>query len=529
MEKKYIFVTGGVVSSLGKGITAASLGRLLKERKYKITVQKCDPYLNVDPGTMSPYQHGEVFVTKDGEETDLDLGHYERFINEELTKFNTVTNGKILSEVLNKERKGDYLGGTVQYIPHVTNAIIENIKKAGEASNSDIVITEIGGTIGDIESDTFIEAIRQLRKEVGKENILYIHVTLLPYVRAAGELKTKPTQQSVKMLQGRGVFPDIIVLRSEYPINKEIKQKISLFCDVEEDAVIPAYDADNIYQIPIDMEELGLADVVCRKLGLNNNKPTLENWKNMVKTFKNYSKEINIAVVGKYVELKDAYISITESIEHAAYANGAKANIKYFKSEEYDLSELKNYDGILIPGGFGKRGIEGKIQAIKFARENNIPFLGICLGMQMATIEFARNVLKYEGANTTEIDENTPYPVISLLNEQKDVVDMGASMRLGNYECKIKKGTRAYDEYGQTSIFERHRHRYEFNSKYRKDFEEKGFIISGTSPDDKYVEIIEVKDHPYFVAAQFHPEFKSRPNNPHPLFKGFIKAILKNK
>lgn len=526
---KYVFVTGGVVSSLGKGITAASLGRLLKERGYKVTVQKFDPYLNVDPGTMSPYQHGEVFVTADGAETDLDLGHYERFINEELTKYNNVTSGKIMSTILSKERRGDYLGGTVQFVPHVTNEIKKKIRQAVEVSDSDIVITEIGGTIGDIESDPFIEAIRQFKKDVGRENIVYIHVTLLPYLKSAGELKTKPTQQSVKMLQGLGINPDIIVLRSEYPVDKAIKSKVSLFCDVDESSVIEALDADNIYEVPLQMEELGLADEVCRKLKISNIKPSLEKWKNMVDKFKNPKKEINVAVVGKYVELKDAYISINESIEHAGFEYETKVNIDYLKAEEFDLSSLSKYDGILVPGGFGGRGIEGKINTVRFARENKVPFLGICLGMQMATIEFARNVLKMDGANSTEFDLETKYPVISLMEEQSNLENLGGTMRLGTYPCIIDKNSRVYELYGTSEIFERHRHRYEFNQKYLEEFEKNGFNIVGKSPNGNYVEIIEIKDHPYFIAAQFHPEFKSRPNRPHPLFKGWIKAILEQK
>ncbi len=523
---KYIFVTGGVVSSLGKGITAASLGRLLKERGYKVTIQKFDPYLNVDPGTMSPYQHGEVFVTADGAETDLDLGHYERFINEELTKYNNVTSGKIMSKILLKERRGDYLGGTVQYIPHVTNEIKRKIKQAETASNSDIVITEIGGTIGDIESNPFIEAIRQFKKDVGRENVLYIHVTLLPYLKAAGELKTKPTQQSVKMLQGLGINPDIIILRSEHPVDKNIKSKVSLFCDVDETAVIEALDAENLYEIPINMENLGLADEVCKKLGLTNIKPKLERWTEMVDRFKNPKHEIKVAVVGKYIELKDAYISIHESIEHAGFDYNTKVKIDYLKAEEFDLSKLHDYSGILVPGGFGGRGIEGKISTVRFARENNIPFFGICLGMQMATIEFARNVLGMKGANSTEFDKETPFPVISLMEEQEGVENLGGTMRLGSYPCKLTPNSKAFSLYGVPEVMERHRHRYEFNQKYLEEFEKHGFKIVGKSPDGNYVEIIELENHPYFVAAQFHPEFGSRPNKPHPLFKGWIKAIL---
>ena len=524
---KYIFVTGGVVSSLGKGITAASLGRLLKERGYKVTIQKFDPYLNVDPGTMSPYQHGEVFVTADGAETDLDLGHYERFINEELTKYNNVTSGKIMSKILSKERRGDYLGGTVQYIPHVTNEIKKKIKQAEIASNSDIVITEIGGTIGDIESNPFIEAIRQFKKDVGRENVLYIHVTLLPYLKAAEELKTKPTQQSVKMLQGLGINPDIIIVRSEHPVDNNIKSKISLFCDVDETSVIEALDAENLYEIPINMENLGLADEVCKKLGLTNIKPKLEKWAEMVNRFKNPKHEIKVAVVGKYVELKDAYISIHESIEHAGFDYNTKVKIDYLKAEEFDLSKLHDYSGILVPGGFGGRGIEGKISTVRFARENNIPFFGICLGMQMATIEFARNVLGMKGANSTEFDKETPFPVISLMEEQEGVENLGGTMRLGSYPCKLTPNSKSFNLYGVPEIMERHRHRYEFNQKYLEEFETHCFKIVGKSPDGNYVEIIELENHPYFVAAQFHPEFGSRPNKPHPLFKGWIKAILK--
>lgn len=526
---KYIFVTGGVVSSLGKGITAASLGRLLKERGYKVTIQKFDPYLNVDPGTMSPYQHGEVFVTADGTETDLDLGHYERFINEELTRYNNVTSGKIMSTIISKERRGDYLGATVQYIPHVTNEIKENIKKAGTESNSDIVITEIGGTIGDIESNPFVEAIRQFKKDVGRENVVYIHVTLLPYLKAAGELKTKPTQQSVKILQGLGINPDIIVLRSEHSVDDNIKSKISLFCDVDESSVIEALDAENLYEIPLNMEKLGLADEVCKKLSIDNVKPDLSKWESMVCKFKNPKKEIKVAVVGKYVELKDAYISIHESIEHAGYYYDTKVKVEYLKAEEYDINTLKNYDGILVPGGFGGRGIEGKINTVKYARENKVPFLGICLGMQMATIEFARNILGYKEANSTEFDKETKYPVISLMEEQTGVEDLGGTMRLGAYTCNLTENSLAHKLYGKDQIKERHRHRYEFNQKYLNDFINNGFKISGKSPDGQYVEVIEIENHPYFIACQYHPEFISRPNKPHPLFKGWIESILKQK
>ncbi len=527
-DRKYIFVTGGVVSSLGKGITASSLGRLLKERGYKVTIQKFDPYINVDPGTMSPYQHGEVFVTDDGAETDLDLGHYERFINESLTQYNNLTTGRIMSKIISKERKGEFLGATVQVVPYVTDEIKENIKKAGEANNSDIVITEIGGTIGDIESDPFIEAIRQFKKEAGRENILYIHVTLLPYLKAAGELKTKPTQHSVKMLQSLGISPDIIVLRSEHPVDQSIKKKISLFCDIEEEAVIEANDAGVLYEIPVLMEDLGLADVACKYLSLKNEKPSLEAWKNMIDKFKNPNKTAKVAVVGKYVELKDAYMSINESIEHAGFNQDTKVEIDYIQAENLDVSVLEGYDGILVPGGFGDRGIEGKLDAITYARENKIPFFGICLGMQMASIEFARNVLKYEGATSTEFDKDTKYPIISLMEEQEGVEDMGGTMRLGSYPCVLKEGSKIREVYGEANINERHRHRYEFNNKYREIFEENGMSIVGTSPNGKYVEAVEILDHPYFVAVQYHPEFKSRPTNPHPLFFGWVKAVLEH-
>ncbi len=528
-KTKYIFVTGGVVSSLGKGIVASSLGRLLKERGYKVTIQKFDPYLNVDPGTMSPYQHGEVFVTEDGAETDLDLGHYERFINEDLTKYNNLTTGKIMSRIISKERKGEFLGGTVQTIPHVTDEIKGNIKKAAEKNESDIIITEIGGTIGDIESDPFIEAIRQWKREVGRENIAYIHVTLLPYLKAAGELKTKPTQHSVKMLQGLGVAPDIIVVRSEHPVDINIKKKISLFCDIDEEAVIESLDADNLYEIPLTMERLGLADVICKHFKLENRKPSLIEWSKMVEKFKNPKKLVKVAVVGKYVELKDAYISINESIEHAGFNLDTKPEIDYLKAGEFDIEKLSNYDGILVPGGFGDRGIEGKISAIKYAREHGIPFFGICLGMQLACIEFARNVLNYNNASSTEFDRDTQYPIISLMEEQKGLKDLGGTMRLGAYPCILKDDSITAKIYGKTGINERHRHRYEFNNRYKEEFEKSGMDIAGLSPDGDYVEVVEIKDHPYFIACQYHPEFKSRPNKPHPLFTGWIKAALKKR
>lgn len=529
MSTKYIFITGGVVSSLGKGITAASLGRLLKERGYKVTIQKLDPYLNIDPGTMSPYQHGEVFVTYDGAETDLDLGHYERFIDENLTKYSSVTNGKILSELISNERQGKYLGKTVQYIPNVTNLVKEHILKVGQKSGSDIVITEIGGTVGDIESEIFLEAIRQFKKTVGKENVAYIHVTLLPYISAAKELKTKPTQQSVKILQGLGISPDIIVLRSEHPVTEEIKDKISLFCDVEKSAVIPAYDANNIYEVPVNMENVGLSKEVLKVLNLEYSEIDMNQWNKMLKSYSEYKHTVEIAVVGKYTALKDAYISIHESLEHAGFSNLIKPNITYINADKISEYDLKKFHGILVPGGFGGRGIEGKLSAIKFARENNIPFFGICLGMQLATIEFARNVLNLENAHTTEIDENTKYPVISLMDNQIDVVEKGATMRLGQYPCILNENSLAYKLYAKKEINERHRHRYEFNNEFRDLFNENGFMIYGTSPDNKYVELIEIPKNDFFVASQYHPEFLSRPNKPHPLFVGFILASKNRK
>ncbi|TDT71811.1 CTP synthase [Hypnocyclicus thermotrophus] len=525
-QTKYIFVTGGVVSSLGKGITAASLGRLLEERGYSVTIQKFDPYINVDPGTMSPYQHGEVFVTDDGAETDLDLGHYERFIDQSLTKYNNVTTGKIYSAVINKERKGEYLGGTVQVIPHITNEIKSKIEIVGKENNSDIVITEIGGTVGDIESTPFLESIRQFRYDVGKENVLYCHVTLLPYIKAAGELKTKPTQHSVKELMSIGIRPDVLVCRTEKTVTDEIKRKLSLFCDIDVEGVIECPDASTIYEVPLILEELGLADVVCKKLGLENNKPSLHEWSELVDRIKNPEKEFKVAIVGKYVELKDAYISINESILHAGYSLKGKAKIDYIQAEDIDVSVLKNYDGILVPGGFGQRAVEGKIKSIQYARENKIPFLGICLGMQCTVIEYSRNVLNYKDANSTEFDEDTNYPVIDLLPEQKDIEDMGGTMRLGVYPCKLKEGSLAKKLYQEELIYERHRHRYEFNNEFKEIIINAGLEISGTSPDGRLAEIVELKNHPYFIASQFHPEFKSRPNRPHPLFVGFVKAML---
>lgn len=524
---KYIFITGGVVSSLGKGITAASLGRLMKERGYKVIIQKFDPYLNIDPGTMNPYEHGEVFVTDDGAETDLDLGHYERFINRSLTGKSNVTTGKIYQSVLDKERKGEYLGKTVQVIPHVTNEIKSRITSITKEKDCDIVITEIGGTVGDIESTPFIEAIRQFKYEVGSENVAYIHVTLLPYLKVAGELKTKPTQHSVKELMSMGIIPDILVCRTEHPISIDIKKKLSMFCNIDLDGVIESPDASTIYEVPLIMERNGLAKVTCKKLKLEDRDCDLNKWKCVVEKIKNPKSIIKLAVIGKYVELKDAYISINEAIENAAYYQVYKADIDYLQAETIDEKSLRDYNGILIPGGFGNRGIDGKILAIKYARENKIPFLGICLGMQLTVVEYARNVLNYKSANSTEFEINTDYPMIHIMENQKNISNIGGTMRLGAYPCVLKESSLAYSLYQDEEIRERHRHRYEYNNDYRKILEENGLIISGTSPDNSLVETVEIsqKKHPFFIAVQFHPEFKTRPNSPHPLFLGFTKAV----
>ncbi len=534
---KYIFVTGGVVSSLGKGITAASLGRLLKNRGYKVTIQKFDPYINIDPGTMSPYQHGEVFVTDDGAETDLDLGHYERFVDENLSKASNVTTGKIYQSVINKERKGEYLGSTIQVIPHITNEIKERVMRVGKADNADIVITEIGGTVGDIESLPFLEAIRQVRKDLpNKNDVIYIHVTLVPYISAAEELKTKPTQHSVKELRSIGIQPDIIVCRTVKELSENMKKKIALFCDVEPDAVINNLTADSIYDVPLLMEQEGLDHIALKKLGLADRPVDLSDWKDMVARIHNAKGVTRIALVGKYVKLHDAYLSVVEALSHAGYAYGTKIDIRWVNSEELeenkpDLNEVfKDIDGIIVPGGFGYRGIEGKIDAIRYARENKIPYLGLCLGMQCAVIEFARNVCAMKKANSSEFIPDTPYPVIDLMSDQEDVTEKGGTMRLGIYPCKLKDGTKARKLYDNKEIiYERHRHRYEVSNELRPILEKAGLVISGTSPDGRLVEIIELKDHPYFEATQAHPEFKSRPNRPHPLFLGFIEAALKER
>ncbi len=530
---KYIFVTGGVVSSLGKGITAASLGRLLKSRGYKITIEKFDPYINIDPGTMSPYQHGEVFVTDDGAETDLDLGHYERFIDINLTKNSNVTTGKIYQSIITKERRGDYLGRTVQVIPHVTNEIKSHVYDVAKLENADFVITEIGGTVGDIESLPFLEAIRQVKKDIGKDNVLYIHVTLVPYIAGAGELKTKPTQHSVKELRSIGIQPDIIVCRTEHPISEKMKEKIALFCDVEPEAVIENITAPSIYDVPVLMEKEGLDTIALKKLGLPDLPKDMSEWHAMVKRIHTpYKTRVCVAVVGKYVDLQDAYISITESLHHAAVFNQADLKIKWVNAEKIENASVNldevfaEVDAILVPGGFGNRGIEGKIRAICYAREKKLPFLGICLGMQCAVIEFARDVAGMTGANSTEFYDETEYPVIALMNEQKDVTDLGGTMRLGQYPCVTKEESLARKAYGEVLISERHRHRWEFNNIYKEALTGKGLRIGGTSPDGKLVEIIELDRalHPWFVGVQFHPEFKSRPTRPHPLFRDFVAA-----
>jgi CTP synthase len=534
---KYIFITGGVVSSLGKGITASSIGRLLKARGFKVNMIKIDPYLQIDAGTMSPYEHGEVFVTDDGGETDLDLGHYERFVDINLTSKNNITTGKIYWSVLTKERKGEYLGKTVQVIPHITNEIKDWIKELG--NGYDITIVEIGGTVGDIESLPFLEAIRQFKKDVGKENVLYIHVSLLPYIRTAGELKTKPTQHSVKELRGIGIQPDILVCRTEVPMGEKIREKLALFCDVDKEAVIEARDARTIYEVPLNLEKEGIGKLITKKLNLPEKEPDLREWRAMVDRIINPMHEITIGIVGKYAELKDAYMSIIEALVHAGAKNDTRVNINWIQSEileKEDYVEILNkfredgkLDGILVPGGFGDRGIEGKINAANYARENNIPFLGICLGMQCAVIEYARNVCKLEGANSTEFDENTPHPVIDLLPEQKEVTQKGGTMRLGAYPAILKEETLAYKLYGKKEVYERHRHRYEVNPEYHGILEENGLVISGTSPDGRLAEFIEIQNHKYFIATQAHPEFKSRPNKPHPLFDGLVRASLSGK
>ncbi len=530
---KYVFVTGGVVSGLGKGITAASLGRLLKARGYHVTMQKFDPYINMDPGTMNPIQHGEVFVTEDGVETDLDLGHYERFINENLDYNSNVTTGKIYWKVLNKERHGDYGGGTVQVIPHITNEIKDRFYKAKSPDEDTISIIEIGGTVGDIESQPFLEAIRQFQLEKGRENAIMIQVTLIPYLKASGEMKTKPTQMSVKNLQSMGIWPDILVCRSDYPIDDGMREKISLFCNVKKEHVLQNLDAQSLYEVPLMMEEEKLANAVCECLRIPCPEPDLTEWTKIVEDFHHPKEEVTIGLVGKYVTLHDAYLSVVEALAHGGIAHKTKVNIRWIDSEEVSADTvdemLGDLDGILVPGGFGLRGIEGKIEAIRFAREKQIPFLGLCLGMQLAIVEFARNVIGFEDAASIEFAPETTHPVINLLPDQENVENIGGTLRLGAYPCKVKAGSKAFDVYGKELISERHRHRYEVNNEYRKALEEGGMTLSGISPDGRIVEMVEITDHPYYIATQAHPEFKSRPDVPHPLFKGLVHAALSYK
>ena len=530
---KFIFITGGVVSSLGKGITAASIGRLLKSRGVSVAIQKFDPYINVDPGTMSPYQHGEVFVTDDGAETDLDLGHYERFIDTDLSQASNVTTGKVYLNVINKERRGDYLGATVQVIPHITNEIKESVYRVAKEKNVDVVITEIGGTVGDIESQPFLEAIRQIGLERLDDDVFYVHVTLVPSLSKVGELKTKPTQHSVKELRGIGIQPDVIVCRCTRTLTKDVKDKIALFCNVSSEAVIQNKDVDSIYEVPLMLNEEGLDDLICRKMDLQCHQPELTEWRGLVERAKHRSGRVKIALVGKYVMLHDAYLSVTESLDHAGIYSDVHVDIDWVDSEKVTEQNaaalLKDADGIVVPGGFGDRGIEGKILAAKYARENKVPFLGLCLGMQCACIEIARDVLGLEDAQSAEFDSDTTNPVIDIMPGQKDIDRMGGTMRLGKYPCDIKEDTIAYQTYGQNQIYERHRHRYEFNNNYKKAFEDAGVVFSGTSPDGRLVEMMELKDHPWYVGVQFHPEFKSRPTRPHPLFREFVKAALARK
>ncbi len=533
MATKYVFVMGGVVSGLGKGITAASLGRLLKSRGLKVTMQKLDPYLNVDPGTMNPYQHGEVYVTEDGGETDLDIGHYERFIDENLSKYCNVTSGKVYYTVIENERNGAYAGSTIQMIPHITNMIKEKIRLNATTNHPDVAIVEIGGTVGDYESLPFLEAIRQFSVEEGANNCMYIHVALVPCISPSNELKTKPAQHSVRELLGLGIQPDILVCRCNRPLGKEIKEKLSLFCNVKYENIIENLDYPSLYEIPLALEEEGLAEQVLKRLNIHAKEKDLSDWQEMVNKSKSLTTQVKIGLVGKYIELQDAYLSVVESLKHASIFNHADLEIKWIDSEEITEksagSILRDVDGIIIPGGFGSRGIEGKINAARYARENNIPYLGLCLGMQIAIIEFARNVAGLQHANSREINSSTPYPVIDFLPGQNEYSILGGSLRLGKYPCKLMKGTKAYEAYGRDEIEERHRHRYEFNNEYRDVLQKCGMVICGTSPNGSIVEMIELPNHPWFVACQFHPEFKSRPNRPHPLFMKFIEASIKER
>ena len=525
---KYIIITGGVVSSIGKGITSASMGRILRSYGLKVSAIKIDPYLNWDSGTLNPYQHGEVFVTHDGMETDLDLGHYERFLDVELDGLANITTGKVYESVIAKEREGGYLGECVQVIPHITNRIKEMIRENSESADYDVVLVELGGTVGDIESQPFLEALRQLRNEEGRENVMFVHVTFIPYLNAAGEFKTKPTQHSTKELRSVGINPDVIVCRSQEPIDDALRGKIAHFCDVDYEAVVNTPDAGTIYEVPLVLEEHNIGEFIVKRIGLDiePDSSKLDEWRDIVKSLKITEPVVNIGIVGKYVELEDSYISIRESLLHAAASIGVKANIKFLSSdvEELDQDAMNELQGILIPGGFGERGFEGKLDAVEYAIENNVPLFGICLGMQCMVTQFAR-INGYPGANSSEFDDNLEFPVIDMMEEQKKIKNMGGTMRLGSYDCKIVEGTKTFDAYGQLNIEERHRHRYEFNNDYRQDLQEKGLIISGTSPDDFLVEIVELPDHPWAIGCQFHPEFKSRPNRPHPLFKSFLEAI----
>ena len=533
MPVKYVFVTGGVVSGLGKGITAASLGRLLKARGFRVTMQKFDPYINIDPGTMNPVQHGEVFVTDDGAETDLDLGHYERFIDENLTKNSNVTTGKIYWSVLQKERRGDFGGGTVQVIPHITNEIKSRFYRNFSTDETEIAIIEVGGTVGDIESQPYLESIRQFQHEVGKENVILIHVTLIPYIKASGELKTKPTQASVKELQGMGIQPHIIVCRSELPLDQGLKDKIALFCNVPSNHVLQNLDVEYLYEAPLAMEKENLAQVACECLHLDCPKPDLKDWEDMVQALRTPNKEVTIALVGKYIQLHDAYISVAEALKHGGIAERATVNIKWIDSETVTADNvdelLGDAQGILVPGGFGSRGIDGKLAAIEYARTHKVPFLGLCLGMQLSIVEFARHVCGYNDAHSIELDPSTTHPVIALMPDQEGVDDIGGTLRLGSYPCVLDKTSLAYKLYGEETIHERHRHRYEVNNDFRSTLTEHGMKLSGLSPDGRIVEMIEIPDHPWFVATQAHPELKSRPNRPHPLFKGFVEASIKCK
>lgn len=533
MPVKYIFVTGGVVSGLGKGITAASIGRLLKARGFSVTMQKFDPYINIDPGTMNPIQHGEVFVTDDGAETDLDLGHYERFIDESLDKRSNITSGKIYWSVLRKERRGDFGGGTVQVIPHITNEIKSAFFRDYDTEKTKIAIIEVGGTVGDIESQPFIESIRQFQHEVGRENAIIVHVTLVPYLKASGEMKTKPTQMSVKELQSMGIQPDVLVCRTELPLEPGIKDKIALFCNLDKSHVLENLDVDILYEAPLALEKEHIAQVVCESLNIECPEPDLTEWQEMCTAWKNPTSSVNIALVGKYVQLHDAYLSVAEALKHGGVANRADVNIKWIDSEVLndDNAEelLGDCSGIIVPGGFGDRGIDGMLSAIKYARENKIPYLGICLGMQLVLVEFARDVLGLSDANSIEFDPNTMHPIIHLMPDQEDINDLGGTLRKGSYPCVLTKGTKTYEAYGEETVHERHRHRYEVNNDYREELKANGCVLSGLSPDGRIVEMVELKDHPWFVATQAHPELKSRPNRPHPLFKGFIKAAIEAK